>query len=142
VNNSNDESIDTVINDNDDEGFINMNFDKNESNMMPDYTKQCDKVLTNEQTISTTPKSIYNKPSHFPYSTQNPYDDDGSLFVYSYLLLLHSLLLIDILISEQPLYNTFTRYIRNRTTKTIIKISLKKICRASNVFLVKEYPQM
>jgi hypothetical protein len=57
-----------------------MDFEKKESNMMLDNTKQSNKNLDNEQTISTTSKSIHTKSSHYPYSKQNPYDD-GSLCV-------------------------------------------------------------
>jgi len=53
-----------------------MDFEKKESNMMLDNTKQSNKNLNNEQIISTTSKSIHIKSSHYPYSTQNPYDDD------------------------------------------------------------------
>jgi len=58
-----------------------MDFDKKESNMMLDNTKQSNKNLNNdEQILSTTSKSIHIKSSHYPYSTQNPYDD-GSLYI-------------------------------------------------------------
>jgi hypothetical protein len=57
-----------------------MDFEKKESNMMLDNTKQSNKNFDNEQTISTTSKSIHTKSSHYPYSKQNPYDD-GSLCV-------------------------------------------------------------
>ena len=44
-------------------------------NTMSDHMKQSTKNLDDEQFISTTSKFIHTKPSHFPYSTQNPYDD-------------------------------------------------------------------
>jgi hypothetical protein len=75
TNNTNNESIDTLINDNDDEGFVNMDLEKKESNMMSDIMKPCTKHLNNEPLMSTTSKLIHNKPCRFSYSTRNPYDD-------------------------------------------------------------------
>jgi hypothetical protein len=75
------------MNDNDDEGFINMDFEKKEPKLMLDQTKQCKQILPNEQILSTTSKSIHNKPCHYPYSTRNPYDD-GLFFCIFFLLLL------------------------------------------------------
>ncbi len=61
------------MNDNDDEGFIEIN----KSTMMLDTMKQCQKnLLPHEQIRSITSKFIHNKSCHYPYSTQNPYDDD------------------------------------------------------------------
>ena len=54
-----------------------MDFDNNELNLMFDNKKQ----INNEQIHSTTLTSIQKKPSHYPYSTQNPYDD-GSLDIH------------------------------------------------------------
>jgi hypothetical protein len=48
-------------------------------NTMTDHMKQSTKNLDDETFISTTSKFIHTKPCHFPYSTQNPYDD-GLLF--------------------------------------------------------------
>ncbi|CAF0998271.1 unnamed protein product [Rotaria sp. Silwood1] len=78
INNVNDESIDTLINDNDDdEGFINLSFEADESNMMSDTKKQSNENLNSEHISSITSRTIHNNKScHFPYSTRNPYDDD------------------------------------------------------------------
>jgi len=75
TNNTNNESIDTLINDNDDEGFVNMDLEKKELTVMSDIMKQCTKHLNNESLMSTTSKLIHNKPCRVPYSTRNPYDD-------------------------------------------------------------------
>ncbi|UJR26564.1 hypothetical protein I4U23_007885 [Adineta vaga] len=64
------ESTDTLISDNIDEGFINMNFEEKKSNIMSDIQSQCN---PNEQCTYSTSKSC-----HFQYSSRNPYDDDTS----------------------------------------------------------------
>jgi hypothetical protein len=77
-----------------------MDFDTKESILMSDTMKQSNQNFNNEQMISTTSKSIHNMPCHFPYSTQNPYDDGlfSVFFVFSIALLI---ILIDISLSEK-----------------------------------------
>ena len=72
---TNNESIDTLIND--DEDFLTMDFEKNELHMMSDTRKQCN----NELLISTTSKFIPNKSYHLSRTTRNPYDD-GFVIIY------------------------------------------------------------
>ncbi|CAF0955632.1 unnamed protein product [Rotaria magnacalcarata] len=78
IHNVNDESIATLKNDNDDEGFVNMNFEAKKSTVMSDIKKQSTENLNNKQIISIVPKSIRKKSCHYPFSTRNPYDDDAS----------------------------------------------------------------
>ncbi|CAF1135476.1 unnamed protein product [Adineta steineri] len=75
--NTNNESMDTLIDD-DDEGFINSNFEEKKLNMMSDTMKQCKRNLNNEQLIPITSKLIHKKSNYPSKTTQNPYDDDES----------------------------------------------------------------
>jgi hypothetical protein len=75
--------------------------------MMLDNMKQSNINHNNQQILSTTSKSIHNKPCHYPYSTRNPYDD-GLLFTRIFLKRKHIYQ-----IAEKQNKNIFEKHLRS-----------------------------
>ena len=72
TNHANDESLDTIHADDVDEGVDNTDFEQTDANLTLAHAPSSEK-----HTIIAALKSICRDPCHYPYSTRNPYEDEG-----------------------------------------------------------------